>query len=436
MQKILKLPIGINDFTMIRTRDYIYVDKTKQIEKLIRSGERYFLARPSGFGKSLTLSTIECVFSGKTELFKDLAAYEFVQEFSNHPHPIIHIDLASLDTRNLVNHIDFEKKIDRMINALAKKFKIEVNDLPFDEKLSNLIIELYENRGYVVILIDNYDQPILKCIHNSKLVLKIYDILNRFYTTIDLCNKYICFLIIVGETKYHTTGVFSTLRAINDISTNKKFADLFGYTYNEIENNYNDFINENNFDQRYILKSLKDLSNEFCFDGETNVYNQAATLAYLESGNLKKYISYVNEKSIDISQYDASFLEAKNNTIYVDKSELLIYTNNFICTNKKYICISRPRRFGKTISADMVAAYYDRDSDAKTTFSGLKITSDPSFSQYANQYIVIKITIQDYLSKIQDIDLLVEKLKSNIIFFLLQQYGTNYSFEDLNSVMI
>ena len=119
---------------------------------------------------------------------------------------------------------------------------------------------------------------------------------------------------------------------------------------------------------------------------------------------------------------DELFREAVNSQIYVDKSMLLSYTNSVFKTSDKFLCVSRPRRFGKTTAANMVAAYYCRTADAKTAFGGLKIADDPNFDKFCNKYDVIRINMQQFLSGSGDIDKLLQKLTKSILWDLLDEY--------------
>ncbi|MCR5815104.1 MAG: ATP-binding protein [Desulfovibrio sp.] len=150
---------------------------------------------------------------------------------------------------------------------------------------------------------------------------------------------------------------------------------------------------------------------------------------------LKKYSRSFTPHYFCVHQGDAAFVEARDSEIYVDKSELLIHTNRLLETYNKYLCLSRPRRFGKTISANMLAAYYDVTCRAKTTFKGLKIAEHPTFLVHANQYIVIKITLQTYLSKAKKIDVMLENMRKDIIADLSRLYAEISARADLTLLM-
>ena len=227
--------------------------------------------------------------------------------------------------------------------------------------------------------------------------------------------------MVVGIEKFNRTGIFSTIRYLENISGNKEYGELLGFTQTELENNFEKFMYKN--------------ENE-------SIYNPSCVIASLKNNDPNSHFKYLrnsNDNTIGIytciNQGDVDFLEAKRYEVFVDKSEMLIYTNCLLEHEGKYICISRPRRFGKTISANMVAAYYDNNCDAEKTFADLKITQHSSFLECANKYIVIKITISDYLSKTYDIDRLIDELKNDVINDLRMQYGYDHPSEDLNKLM-
>ena len=439
MNRQLKLPNKIISFSELRENNFIYVDKTAKLQNMIEDGGWYFLARPQGFGKTLTLSTLTAMFSGKAELFEGLAASEFVKQYVEHPYKVINFDFESLMGYNL--H-EFNKSFEKMLIAIANNFKIDLEYPVSTSSLTNIFSYLRQQFGSFVVLIDNYDKPIIDCKDNTELLFEIHIILRSFYDIVNNYTSSIKFLMIMGIQQYDTYGVFETISDLDDISKNEYYGDILGYTHDELESNFVDFINHknSNINPKNLFDGLKPYNNKFCFDGVTNVYQPTAIYQSLKYLNAKNYLSYIKKKN-NIFKYscinpgDRLFLAARNLKIYVDKSELLIYTNERIGASDKYICISRPRRFGKTFALDMIAAYYDRTCDASKVFDGLKITKHQSFSIFANKYIVIKITIKDYLTYVNDIDILIQKLKDDITNDLIIQFGKNRYIDDLSRLM-
>ncbi|KLO21648.1 hypothetical protein X275_08555, partial [Marinitoga sp. 1197] len=201
-----KLPIGVQDYKEIIEEDYIYVDKTKYIYDLINSGKFYFLSRPRRFGKSLTISTLYYLFKGEKELFKGTYIYD-KWEFKEYP--VIKLDMSD----NTMNNIEkFEKSLNNTLDKLYKEYNIipDIDDVP--TKFGNLIEELSKKyKEKTVILIDEYESPILEHINNKEKAEEFRAFLREFYKKVKTKDEYIKFVFITGITKFTKTGVFSAL---------------------------------------------------------------------------------------------------------------------------------------------------------------------------------------------------------------------------------
>lgn len=223
------LPIGIQDFEDLRNRGCIYVDKTDLIYKLAKEGKPYFLSRPRRFGKSLLLSTMEAYFLGKKDLFKDLALETLEKEWIEYPVLKISFGLGSYETKD---------KLLSMIDYILKRNE-EVYNIKTDSdnpavRLSELITKLYNQTGkQVVILIDEYDKPILDALY-TEYEKSNRDELRNFYSPLKDCDSYIRFLFITGITKVSHVNIFSGLNQLNDISLDKKYSSICGISESEI----------------------------------------------------------------------------------------------------------------------------------------------------------------------------------------------------------
>ena len=243
-----KLPIGIQTFKDIREENYLYVDKTKQILQLIENGKYYFLSRPRRFGKSLTLSTLEAMFKGKAELFKGLYAEEWVKEQAKHPNIVIKLDMG------FSKSYDSSEQLNYYIISQFKNY-LTINDLTMDLDgnadiaLSNLIIRLYKQFGQVVVLIDEYDKPITDNINNLEKAEEMREFLRSFYLVLKGCSEYLKFVMLTGVSKFSKAGVFSGLNNLNDISMDEKYDDIVGYTQQELEENFDEWLD--NTEKKY-----------------------------------------------------------------------------------------------------------------------------------------------------------------------------------------
>ena len=431
-----KLSIDISSFVKLRENNFIYVDKTAKLQNMIEYGGWYFLARPKGFGKTLTLSTLTAIFNGKAELFEGLAAYEFVKKYAEHPCVVINFDFGSLNTDSLE---DFNDSLKNILIDVADNFGINLEDPINDMSIIDIFDYVYKKFGSFVVLIDNYDTPIINCINDNELLFEIYKTLKCIYRIINNRCSYINFVMITGIEKYNAHGVFSTIRYLEDISTYEYYGDILGYTHDELEKNFSGFIDHesSNINSKDLFEQLKSYNDKFCFDGITNVYHPIAIIKSLISCKPEIYISYVCKEKYNgvvynfINRDDERFLAVKNSKTYVDKSELLIHTNELINTMDKYVCISRPSGFGKTVNINMLAAYYDINYDASKIFSDLKIRKHESFSFFSNAYIVIHINIKDYINNIKDVNNLVKQLKDDITYDLIRRFGNNHRLDGL-----
>ncbi|MBP3773716.1 MAG: AAA family ATPase [Treponema sp.] len=224
------LPIGIQDFEDLRNRGAVYVDKTHLVYKLATEGKPYFLSRPRRFGKSLLLSTLEAYFLGKKDLFKGLAIEKLEKDWIQYP--VIKI---SFGANSYATHDKLLNVLDDMLNDLEAKFGFSKKSEDSAIRLKNLIQSANKKTGkQVVILIDEYDKPILDALYTQ------YEEQNRqelrsFYSPLKDCDQYIRFLFITGITKVSLGNGFSGLNQLNDISMNKSFSSICGISQTELE---------------------------------------------------------------------------------------------------------------------------------------------------------------------------------------------------------
>ncbi|MBQ8013732.1 MAG: AAA family ATPase, partial [Treponema sp.] len=223
------LPIGIQDFEKLRTFNNVYVDKTSYIYELTRTSSPYFLSRPRRFGKSLLLSTLEAYFLGKKDLFKGLAIEKLEKDWVQYP--VIKI---SFGRSSYESHDKLLAVIDNILSEHERFFGFEKKSDDLAVRLDNLIHFACEKTGkQVVILIDEYDKPILDALYTE------YEEQNRqelrsFYSPLKDCDQYIRFLFITGITKVSHVNIFSGLNQLNDISLDKKYSSICGVSESEL----------------------------------------------------------------------------------------------------------------------------------------------------------------------------------------------------------
>ena len=232
----MKYPIGIQNFSKIRNDGYVYVDKTAIVYELANSGSYYFLSRPRRFGKSLLLSTMEAYFAGEKELFKGLSIERLEQEWVKHP--ILHLDLNT-------EKYDTPEALNGMLNDfLAKREAIygsSASEVSFGLRFQGIIQRAFEKTGRrVVILVDEYDKPLLQAIGNDELQKEYRDTLKAFYGALKSCDKYIRFAFLTGVTKFGKVSVFSDLNNLVDLSLDKRYSDICGITEEELHKKLNE----------------------------------------------------------------------------------------------------------------------------------------------------------------------------------------------------
>ncbi|MDR2424637.1 MAG: AAA family ATPase, partial [Prevotellaceae bacterium] len=260
------LPIGIQSFEDLRSNDYLYVDKTENIYRLITKGKIYFLSRPRRFGKSLLISTLDAIFSGRKDLFEGLWIYDkwdWTQQF-----PVIRIDWTR------ISHIDPEKMMTSMIGFLkdiAKKYNISLTKETESDCFRELISSLYEKFDKkVVILIDEYDKPVTSHLFDEDLSATIR-IVHDFYQVMKGADDYIRFILLTGVSKFSGLSVFSALNNPDDISMNRHYASICGYTQEELENNFSEYIDEaaKQFDwtREEMLEKIRYFYDGYSWDG-------------------------------------------------------------------------------------------------------------------------------------------------------------------------
>jgi hypothetical protein len=274
------LPIGISDFKKLREQNFIYVDKTEYIYKLItEGGGYYFLSRPRRFGKSLLLSTLDCLFKGEKNLFKGLYIYnKWNWEES---YPVIKIDFAETQVKS---QEELQKELKAIIIETGKKYEYKYNkEYTINRNLRLLIEKIYElSKKQVVILIDEYDKPILDNIENKKEVEKIREELKGFYTILKGLDRYIRFFLITGVSKFAKVSLFSGLNQLKDISLDPKYGNICGYTQNELEFYFQDYLQGLNLDE------IKEWYNGYYFLQDT-LYNPFDILLFLDSKEFNSY---------------------------------------------------------------------------------------------------------------------------------------------------
>ena len=233
-------PIGMQTFSEIREEDFLYVDKTEYIYRMTHtSGKYFFLARPRRFGKSLLVSTMQSYFEGKKELFKGLAIEKLEKDWTEYP--VLHFSLAGgkhMEKDQLVRYLLYILKVNE------EKFGI-VNDSPDPNvRMLNLIKTVYEQTGQkVVVLIDEYDAPLLDVVHEDTSLDILREVMRNFYSPLKYSDRMLRFVFLTGITKFSQVSIFSELNNITNVSMDDEYAGICGITKEELLENMSDDIN-------------------------------------------------------------------------------------------------------------------------------------------------------------------------------------------------
>ena len=278
------LPIAIQTFSELRSRDCVYVDKTQHIHRLLTTSKAYFFSRPRRFGKSMTLSTIKSIYKGEKHYFEGLWI-ENNWDWTRR-NPVIHISFASIDYHN----VEINQAIMDKLDALAETYDLVLNTTSSSaNKFQDLIYKLCKTLGKVVILIDEYDKPIIDFLEKENIeIAKSNRIaLRQFYSVIKDADEYIEFFFMTGVSKFSQTGIFSHLNHLSDISLNEKYIDLVGYTQQELEDNFGEYIDHaltkfTRFSREELLQNIKLWYNGYSWDAKNSVYNPYSVLNFFD----------------------------------------------------------------------------------------------------------------------------------------------------------
>ena len=223
-------PIGIQNFEKIRKEGYLYIDKTALVYRLAKTGSYYFLSRPRRFGKSLLISTLEAYFQGKKELFEGLAMERLEKDWVKYP--ILHLDL---NISQYSSQKDLEDILNRNLVAWENLYGADPAERSLALRFAGIIQRACEKTGQrVVILVDEYDKPLLQNLHDEAMQTELRNMLKPFYGVLKTMDGCIKFALLTGVTKFGKVSVFSDLNNLMDISMDDRYVEICGITEEEI----------------------------------------------------------------------------------------------------------------------------------------------------------------------------------------------------------
>ena len=228
-----RYPIGIQTFSEIRKGDYLYVDKTEYVYRMTHADAKYmFLSRPRRFGKSLLASTLHAYFEGRKELFEGLAIANLETEWKQYP--VLHFDMS------MGKHMDkdaLNRYLHNMLHNNELRLGIKTRDVEdTNVRFTNLIMDIYHQTGkQVVVLIDEYDAPLLDVVHEEKDLPVLRNVMRNFYSPLKACDPYLRYVFLTGITKFSQLSIFSELNNIENISMDEFYSAICGITEEEMK---------------------------------------------------------------------------------------------------------------------------------------------------------------------------------------------------------
>ncbi len=404
-----KLPIGISDFKELITNNYIYVDKTKYIYEILNNSKYIFISRPRRFGKSLLLSTIEYIYQGEKELFKGLYIYN--KWDWDKTYPVIRIGFVADIKKLQVLYEVIENEIE--LNAIRMEVELKKEIKHVGLSLQNLIIEV--NKKYkkqVVVLIDEYDKPILDVIENKEEAEEVRKTLKEFYSVLKGLDRYIKFVIITGVSKFAKVSLFSGLNQLEDISLSKEYGNICGYTENELESYFKEYLEGLN------IEEIREWYNGYNFLSE-KVYNPFDVLLYLRKKEIRNYWYETGRteflfKIIKQRDFDLPYLHKKYYTEEIlEKFDIEYISIEALMYQTGYLTIKEIEKIG---SREVYTLDYPNREVREAFNNELLFYITKEYKQYITKPLELALTKED----VQEIKKQIEIFISSISYEVLK----------------
>jgi hypothetical protein len=316
----IKYPVGYQDFEEIRKGGFLYVDKTDLIYRLVHTSKYAFLSRPRRFGKTLLTSTLHYYFDGRKDLFTGLAMEKLEKDWIQYP--VLHFDISLAKD---CSPKEMTKELHKMLNEYDNIYNIHTTSTP-GSRLTELIRHIYHTTGkQVVLLIDEYDAPVMKVLHKQEVVKEVRERMSNFYTALKPNDKYLRFVFITGVSTFSQMGIFSELNNLTKITGNNDFAAICGITEEELTNNFNlgieSIAREKNWTKQEVQERLKDKYDGYHFSNAlVDIYNPYSLLNtfyekqlgdyWFDSGTSSSLINafqqYIGDFNLELDKIDSS----------------------------------------------------------------------------------------------------------------------------------
>ena len=387
-------PIGIQNFESLRKDGFFYIDKTALVYQLVKTGRYYFLSRPRRFGKSLLISTLEAYFQGKKELFTGLAIEKLEKDWIEYP--ILHLDLniERYDTPESLGNI-----LEKNLAEWEKLYGAEISERTFSLRFAGIIKRACEQTGQrVVILVDEYDKPMLQAIGNQELQKEYRNALKPFYGVLKTMDGCIKFALLTGVTKFGKVSVFSDLNNLNDLSMWNKYIDICGISDKELQENLEEEMHEFAEAQGMMYEQFRDKLREY-YDGyhftqnSIGIYNPFSLLNafdrkefgsyWFETGTPTYLIELLKRYHYDLEHMaHAETYADVLNSIYGDEEPLPVIFQSGYLTIKGYderfglYRLGFPNREVEEGFVKFLVPYYTRFNKIEAPFEVLKFVQE------------------------------------------------------------
>jgi hypothetical protein len=351
--EFIKYPVGYQDFKAIREEGFLYVDKTALIYRLVKTSKYVFLSRPRRFGKSLLTSTLHYYFEGRKELFEGLAMENLEADWIQYP--VLHFDLGQVKEFTIER---LQEALNDMLDANEKPFGVTTSGTP-GRRLKMLTSELFQKTGrQVVLLIDEYDAPIMDVLHKPDMLREVRNVMREFYASLKANERYLKFVFITGVSTFSQMGIFSELNNLDVITNSNDYAAICGITEQELRGNFSQGIEKmaqaRQCTTEETLAQLKDKYDGYHFTKSmVDIYNPFSLIKALKESDLGNYwfdtgtsVSlvnalrrYVGDFTLELDKIDAGEWMAQNQFVrsLEDRAKIipLLYQTGYL-TIKDY----------------------------------------------------------------------------------------------------
>jgi hypothetical protein len=316
----IKYPVGYQDFEEIRKGGFLYVDKTNLIYRLVHTSKYAFLSRPRRFGKTLLTSTLHYYFDGRKDLFTGLSMERLEKDWTQHP--VLHFDFGRMKELTID---ELRQTLHELLNKYDKSFGVTTTGTP-GGRLDALIQEAYSKTGHpAVVLVDEYDAPIMDTLHDPDKLLEVRKVMRNFYASLKANDKYLRFVFLTGVSTFSQMGIFSELNNLKKITDDDRYAAICGITEQELRDNFTQGISslaeKKKCSREEILAILKDKYDGYHFsEALIDIYNPFSLLNafdmnkiddyWFDSGTSSSLVSafhqYIGDFNLELYKIDSS----------------------------------------------------------------------------------------------------------------------------------